>query len=122
MRAYVIDPMDESLSEVDLPDLTSEIRRLFDGARIERVETLPAGDAIHLVVSDASAGTFRVGGSRDYRGVGLVLGRRGAFGLFGHVMTDLDSLSAILRFGSCIEPQTVAEVTDDSRHRRSDCD
>jgi hypothetical protein len=54
MRTILIDPADRTVAEVDLPDFLAEIRRRFGNAKLARVETLPRGDRLHVVVSDAA--------------------------------------------------------------------
>jgi hypothetical protein len=100
MRAILIDPTERSIGEVELPDFIAEIRRKFGGARLTRIATLPTGDRVHLVVADDdNANAFPLGGSGPHRGLGLILGRRGLYGMVMNSRTDLDGLTAILSFG-----------------------
>lgn len=99
MRAILIDPSDCSVGEVNLPDFTDGIRRKFGGAKLVHVATLPTGDRVHLVATDAHcAPSFSLGGSGPHHGLGLILGRRGLYGMLGNSRSDVEAMAAMLKF------------------------
>jgi hypothetical protein len=93
-----------------LPDFIAGIRRHFGGAKLVRVAVLPKGDRVHVVVPNDTCDTFTLGGSGPHRGLGLVLGRRGLFGMVMNPRTDIDGLRSILSFGSQARPAYPDEV------------
>jgi hypothetical protein len=100
MRAILIDPVEQTLDVVDLPDFVAGIRRHFRGAKLVRIATLPAGDRVHVVVShDDPPNTFSLGGSGPHRGTGLILGPQGQYGMLKNSRTGLNSIAAIVAFG-----------------------
>jgi hypothetical protein len=101
VRAILIDPTARSCDEIDLPDFIAGIRKHFGGAKLVRVAIMPKGDRVHIVqADDDEPHTFTLGGSGPHRGLGLVLGPRGLFGMVKNSRTRIDGLTAILSFGS----------------------
>ena len=101
MRAILINPTERSIGAIELPDFVAGIRREFGGARLTRIATLPTGDRVHLVgAADDNANSFSLGGSGPHRGLGLILGRRGIYGMVMNTRTDINGLTDILSFGT----------------------
>jgi hypothetical protein len=97
MRAILIDPSERTISEAEVPPFTSEIRGHL-GGKLERVATLPNGDSINVVASHCDE-SFCIGGSRNYRGVGIILGRGRANGVLKSARSDLDAIVNLTVFG-----------------------
>lgn len=112
MRAILIDPTMRTCEAVDLPDFVAGIRRHFGRAKLVRVAVLPKRDRVHVVVSNDMCDTFTLGGSGPHRGLGLVLGPRGLFGMVMDSRTDIDGLRSILSFGSRPRPVHPDEIGD----------
>jgi hypothetical protein len=100
MRALLIGSSDETISEIEVPDLMPDVRRKFGGARLVRTGTLPSGDGVHVIASSGVQKAFSLGGSEPYCGPGLVLGKRGPFGILKRAATELDALASIISFAS----------------------
>ncbi|MCA1536721.1 hypothetical protein I6F21_29785 [Bradyrhizobium sp. NBAIM03] len=115
MRAILINPGDRSIGVVDLPDFPHAIRRKYGGAKLVRIATLPAGDRVHLLVAHHDyAPSFSLGGSGPHHGLGLILGRRGLYGMLMNSRTDVESLAAILKFGPAGETHLANAVVETS--------
>jgi hypothetical protein len=103
MRAMLIDPTTRVVSEVDVPDFVEGIRRRFEGARLLRVGTLPGGDGVHVVATEGTKGAaFTIGGSGPHRGYGLIVGKRGRFGMIRNSTADLDGVASIVSFAPAV--------------------
>lgn len=114
MRAILIDPTTRRCDEVELPDFMAGIRDRFGNAKLVRVATLPKGDRVHVVAPrEDAAETFTIGGSGPHRGLGLILGVQGLFGMVKDTRTSVDALAAILSFGSGPENPHVQDDRDE---------
>jgi hypothetical protein len=99
VRAIVIDPIERTISETAVSDVWTEIRRRFETDKLIRVATLPAGDAVYVTEeAKDSPAKFRLGGSEGFAGRGLVLGKRGAFGLMCDAVTDARDVERLTVF------------------------
>ena len=88
---------ERSVAEIDLPEFLADVRRRFDNAKLARVGTLPCGDRLHVVASDAAClGAFYLGGLGPHRGRGLILGQLGQYELIKPSSTKLDAVVAML--------------------------
>jgi len=76
MRAILIEPSEQSISEIDVPEFTAAIRRRFGGGGLVRVGTLPSGDGVYVIASDDAHNSFTLGGAGPFHGLGLILGKR----------------------------------------------
>ncbi|PSO23145.1 hypothetical protein [Bradyrhizobium sp. MOS002] len=99
MRAILIESSERIISEADLPEFKSVIRRRFDGAKLIRVGTLPSGDGVYVVPSESRDHFFTIGGSGPHYGTGLILGKSGCFGVLAKALTDFEALASIVTFG-----------------------
>ena len=99
VRAILIDPVERVVCETAVPDLWTDMRRKFQTDKFVRVATLPAGDGVYVAeeAKDSPAG-FRLGHSKTFAGRGLVLGKRGQFGLLCDAVTDSDDIAFLLEF------------------------
>jgi hypothetical protein len=99
VRAIVIDPIERDVSVVKVPNVWHEVRMKYEGAKLVRVATLPCGDAIYVAEENKNLpDAFRIGCSDDFGGVGLVLGRRGAFGLLTDALSNRDDVAMLTAF------------------------
>lgn len=99
VRAILIDPDKRTVSETKISDRWSDIQRVHDGGRLTRVATLPKGDGVYVPQhAGDDAPCFRLGGSKPFQGSGLVLGRRGQWGLFCDAVTDVDAVASLAGF------------------------
>jgi hypothetical protein len=99
VRAILINPVERVVCETAVPDLWTDIRRKFQLDKFIRVATLPAGDGVYVAeeAKDSPAG-FRLGHSKTFAGFGLVLGKRGQFGLLCDAVTDADDVELLAEF------------------------
>jgi hypothetical protein len=99
VRAILIDPVERVVSETVVPDTWIDIRRRLETDKLVRVATLPAGDAVYVTEeAKESPAKFRLGHSAFFGGIGVVLGRRGKFGLFCDAVTDRDDIEVLAAF------------------------
>lgn len=121
MRAILINPGDRSIGIVDLPDFTHAIRRMYGGAKLVRIATLPTGDRVHLLVDHHdNAASFTLGGSGPHHGLGLILGRRGLYGMLMNSRTDVEKVTAILKFGPAGETHSANVMAETSTEGQPD--
>ena len=99
VRAILIDPGKRTVSVTKVSDRWSDIQHVYDGGKLTRVATLPKGDGVYVRHhAEDAAPCFRLGGSKPFRGYGLVLGKRGQWGLFGDAVTDVASVASLAGF------------------------
>lgn len=99
VRAILIDPGKRTVSVTKVSDRWLDIQRVYDGGKLIRVATLPKGDGVYVPEhADKAAPRFRLGGSRPFQGFGLVLGKRGRWGLFGDAVTDMAGVASLAGF------------------------
>lgn len=115
MRAILIEPTDRMISEANLPEFTSGIVRQIGGAELLCIGTLPSGDGVYVTPSEDTVNFFSIGGSGPHYGVGLVIGKRGAFGVLKSAMTDFEALASIVTFRPAPSGRYVIERSDGLR-------
>jgi len=90
VRAIFIDPVERNVSVARVPDVWHDIRMKY-GAKLVRVAVMPCGDAVYVAEENKdSTEAFRLGCSAVFGGWGLLLGRKGQFGLVTDVRRDVD--------------------------------
>jgi hypothetical protein len=81
VRAIFIDPVERNVSVARVPDVWHDIRMKY-GAKLVRVAVMPCGDAVYVAEENKdSTEAFRLGCSAVFGGWGLLLGRKGQFGV-----------------------------------------
>jgi hypothetical protein len=99
VRAILIDSVERTVSETAVSEVWADIRRRFETGKLIRVATLPAGDGVYVTAeAKDSPTTFRLGGSEKFAGCGLVLGKRGPFGMICDAVTDADDVELLTKF------------------------
>jgi hypothetical protein len=99
VRAILINTVERTVSETAVSDVWADIRRYFETGQLIRVATLPAGDGVYVTVeAKDSPATFRLGGSAKFGGCGLVLGKRGQFGMIRDAITDAADVELLTVF------------------------
>jgi hypothetical protein len=98
VRAIFIDPVERNVSVARVPDVWHDIRMKY-GAKLVRVAVMPCGDAVYVAEENKdSIEAFRLGCSAVFGGWGLLLGRKGQFGLVTDVLTDRDDVATLTEF------------------------
>jgi hypothetical protein len=97
IRALLINPYEQEISETSVPEFTREISKKF-GGKLVREATLPNGDGVYVTKPEQPGRSFRLGGSEPFTGFGIVLGRRGPFGAFRTTNCGLDAIADIVTF------------------------
>lgn len=99
VRAILIDPVERVVSETAVPDALVEIRLRLETHKLLRVATLPRGDGVYVTEeAKESLVRFSLGHSASFGGVGVVLGKRGEFGLFCDAITDCKDVQTLADF------------------------
>ncbi len=99
MRAILIDPVKGVVSYAVVPDTWADIRRKFDMNKLIREAMLPKGDNVYVAEEAlASQARFRLGGSKILAGDGLIIGKRGEFGLLCNALTSADDVGSLTEF------------------------
>ncbi len=99
VRAILIDPVEGVVSYAVVPDNWADIRRKFEMNKLVRVATLPKGDNVYVAEEEKdSKARFRLGGSKILAGYGLVVGKRGDFGLICDALTSADDVASLTEF------------------------
>ncbi|MET4085629.1 hypothetical protein [Bradyrhizobium sp. S3.5.5] len=117
VRAIFIDPFDREVSETRVPDVWHDLRTRYDGAKLIRAAHLPSGDAVYVAeeLSDACE-AFRLGGSQAFGGFGLILGRKGQFGLLSDAVVGCGNVAKLTTFcrrpGQSVVGEEVCEVSN----------
>jgi hypothetical protein len=99
VRATYIDPFDREVSETRVPDVWHDLRTRYEGAKLVRVASMPSGDAVYVAeeLKDADE-AFCLGGSQVFGGFGLILGRKGQFGLLNDALVDRGDVAKLTTF------------------------
>jgi hypothetical protein len=101
VRAILINSVERTVSETAVSDIWADIRRRFETGKLIRVATLPAGDGVYVTAeAKDSPATFRLGGSAKFAGCGMVLGKRGEFGMIRDAVTDTADVELLTEFDS----------------------
>ncbi|WP_426434047.1 hypothetical protein [Bradyrhizobium genosp. P] len=100
VRAIYIDPFERQVSETRVPEVWHDLRSRYEGAKLVRVAYMPSGDAVYVAeeLKDVDE-AFRLGGSHVFAGFGLLLGRKGRFGLVSDAVVDRRDVAKLTTFG-----------------------
>jgi hypothetical protein len=97
MRAILIDPNNRTVTAVEMPDLAVDLAEALGGP-IKLMLGMPGGANVCASDGAPDASSFSMGGSEAIKGRGLVVGRRGRFGIFESTRAHVDSVASITRF------------------------
>jgi hypothetical protein len=101
VRALAIDPEHAKVSTIDIAETMQDIAAEL-GGRPSLVHSLPNGGRLYAVLDCEAAFVFSVGGSAPILGKGVIVGRRGAHGIFKSTLADERAVASIVRFSTKI--------------------